>query len=265
MLTLVIFGAADPEADMARQLCAANGIPFAAAARDGRRVHPGNAYEANEILGSLGRPDLLVWFECAPGSPLAGAVADLCDDGMAVAVCDHHRPEDPGYGRPPAEYWEGSSIGQLVLMLGLPDDAYMRLAAAADHCLGAAYRGQCPGINPDDLMAWRAASRATFQRRTIGAVLDDVAAARAALVAAPRNEIGAADFGGATIPELPEAAAREGIAYLATVSERDGRRRKRVLGAATPEQVRAWLAGEGARLAGTYGDPERGFAGGYLR
>ena len=58
-----------------------------------------------------------------------------------------------------------------------------------------------------------------------------------------------------------QAAAREGIAYVATVTERDGRR-KRVLGAATPSQVHEWMATCG--LADVYGDPARGFAGGYL-
>lgn len=40
------------------------------------------------------------------------------------------------------------------------------LCAAADHCLGAAYRGECPGVDPDALMRWRAETRAAFQRRT---------------------------------------------------------------------------------------------------
>ena len=43
----------------------------------------------------------------------------------------------------------------------------------------------------------------------------------------------------------------------------DGRR-KVVLQAATPEIIRAFLAGEIApELVDRYGDPERGFAGGY--
>jgi hypothetical protein len=29
------------------------------------------------------------------------------------------------------------------------------LAAAADHCLAAAYRGECHGVDPDALMRWR--------------------------------------------------------------------------------------------------------------
>ncbi len=40
------------------------------------------------------------------------------------------------------------------------------LVAAADHCLAAAYRGECPGIDPDELMAWRIKTRSEFQRRS---------------------------------------------------------------------------------------------------
>jgi len=69
------------------------------------------------------------------------------------------------------------------------------------------------------------------------------------------------DFGDSTVPELPEAAAREGIAFLATVTDRDGRR-KVVLQAASPEQVEAFLRDYPAQ--DKYGDPARGFAGGYL-
>src|SRR5690606_42081711 len=43
-------------------------------------------------------------------------------------------------------------------------DRYV-LAAAADHCLAAAYRGECPGVDPDALMRWRVESRAAFQGR----------------------------------------------------------------------------------------------------
>ena len=73
-----------------------------------------------------------------------------------------------------------------------------------------------------------------------------------------------AAFGDETIPELPEAAAREGIPFTAKVKDRDGRE-KVVLQAASPELVRRFLAGEIITgLTGLYGDPARGFAGGYV-
>jgi hypothetical protein len=105
-------------------------------------------------------------------------------------IIDHHNPGDPGYGRSPAEFLPASSIGQVIAILGddriainrhtlsaeSPQDLYLVpagaladdsdpawclgtgfvptdivLTAAADHCLDAARRGECPGVDPDDL------------------------------------------------------------------------------------------------------------------
>src|SRR5690606_1592832 len=118
------------------------------------------------------------------------------------------------------------------------------LAAAADHCLAAAYRGECPGVEPDALMRWRVAVRAAHQGRPVDELIEDVEQARARLRAAPVVELGehltARDLRGEFVAELPEAAAREGMAYLASVVDRDGRQ-KIVLGAADAETVRAFL------------------------
>jgi hypothetical protein len=87
---------------------------------------------------------------------------------------------------------------------------------------------------------------------------------------APRVRLGAdaatevADLRGASIAELPEAAAREGVAVLATPG-RHGERVKVVLQAATAAQVRAFRAwAEAQGWTDAYGDPARGFAGAYL-
>ena len=141
--------------------------------------------------------------------------------------------------------------------------------AAADHCLTAAYQSRCPGVDPDELMRWRAETRARYQGRPVSAVLEDIARARKALAKAPRALIGGvpvADLRGQQIPELPEAAAREGIPFLGTPKTRPGARRKVVLQCAPPEVLAAWpewAARNG--ITDLYGgDPERGFAGGYL-
>ena len=112
----------------------------------------------------------------------------------------------------------------------------------------------------------------------------DIEAARACLRAAPRTTLWAeeydcvlggmrwvssadvcpvADLRGEFIPELPEAAAREGIPFLATPRDRDGRE-KVVLMSAPPDLVRQFLNGDLVPgLVDLYGDPARGFAGGY--
>lgn len=327
-----ILGASDPEMAAIEALLRDCGEEVVyAVGPDGQRVHPGNAYRAigYRIGDTL---DLHTRWEGAVYLVECGG--DLPPD---AEVIDHHRPGDPGYGRPPERFLEASSLGQVLthlFRLGSVTDAIdlarrlgwtttqddgnsygsrgiygcrlclyggshgddgdessvwstipaeVVLAAAADHCLESAYRGRCPGVDPDDLMRWRAASRAAFQGRTVDAVLADVEAARKRLrdaMTASQNMFYAdesgqshhcpdwatvvADLRGESIPELPEAAAREGIAFLADQTDRDGRK-KVVLMAAPPELVRRFLAGDIVPgLVDVYGDPARGFAGGYV-
>lgn len=189
------------------------------------------------------------------------------------------------------------------------------LCAAADHCLGAAYRGECPAVDPDALMAWRAESRAKFQGRDVSDVLADVERARESLRRAPtvaldrvsprrrREEgcpaeasrafcvrdmrgvctahrlddcgcgtqqcvtaCGAYAHGPCSVPELPDAASRDGEAYVTTVTAAGSRPKIVLGGCTTPEMVRAfldhWAPSQG--LVDAYGDPQRGFAGAYL-
>src|SRR5690554_5203458 len=156
--------------------------------------------------------------------------------------------EEGGYYHVPSIGWmfvaaRGShELGGSVDAIVIPD--HIVFCAAADHCLAAAYRGECPGVDPDALMRWRAASRAAFQRRAVEDVLADVERARAALRKAPvvslAEGIQARDLRGPAIPELPEAAAREGECFLASLTERDGRV-KVVCQAGTPEQIDAFM------------------------
>ena len=236
----------------------------------------------------------------------------LDHDPARLRVVDHHAPGDPGYGRPPAEFLPASSLGQVVSIVAastgyFPAGAYcgspdpdpgpglltmeadgrwlvsdgaewaviptdLLLVAAADHCLGAAYRGECPGVEPGALMRWRAESRAAFQRRSVEEVLADVEATTSALRAARTLDLQDGVFVAnmrrePPYPELPEAAARAGVAYISgPLRGPDGR--AKITCSGPPEVVAAFLRPESLARLGLedpYGDPARGFAGGYLR
>jgi hypothetical protein len=284
----IVFGAADPEQVAAEEVCRDLGIPFGYAQANGARVHPGNAYKADpEDFGGAGNvPTQCILFECKPAYVVDSSPEDGPEDVPTIVV-DHHRPGDPGYGLPPSQYWEGSSIGQLCALLGVEPTPGLRMVAAADHCLHAAYRGECPGVNPDHLMNWRAQSRAAFQGRPVEEVLRDINKARIELTGRRVEWVetasgavstwdhpwaGAGDYGWEpyevlphfeeTVPELPEAAAREGIPFTAVVKDRDGRE-KVVLQGATPAVISEWMESKKAQGMEVYGDPERGFAGYY--
>lgn len=326
MTRLWILGASDPEMEAIEALLREAGEEVQyACGPDGRRVHPGGAYRATLPAVAPGTTIYLV--ECdgtrpegaevividhhrpgdpgygrqpedfLPASSLGQVIAELARLGSLPPQARWHRwplsAGEPGTWllRGYRGLW---SVAEAVAdVRGHCREVYIPtevlLAAAADHCLAAAYRGECPGVYPDQLMRWRAESRARFQGRSVEAVLDDIERAREALRAAPRlplailreddwirdeldaanadfeEQVTVADLRGQDVPELPEAAAREGRAFLATVRERDGRQ-KVVLQAATPDQVRVfvdcWAREEG--LVDIYGDPARGFAGGYL-
>jgi hypothetical protein len=160
----------------------------------------------------------------------------------------------------------GCDSGEYADAVMVPRDAV--LAAAADHCLADAYRGECPGVDPDELGRWRIAVLAEQQGRSEADVLADVERARAVLRAAPRLRLAphveVADMRGQNIPELLEAAAREGVCFVASQTDSNGRT-KIVCQVGTPDQIQAfqtWAKNQG--LLDIYGDSAQGFAGGYL-
>ena len=219
MNRLWVLGASDPEMAAIETLLAQAGESVAYATLAGARIHPGNAYQAETLSDFPHGPiDEVVLVECGFKEPdqVLGLVFGQTGGHGKVTIVDHHRPGDPGYGCRSEEFLAASSIGQVYLILqgreiefefvlgqwriswwsdpqeegGLGTDHHslgdivsqeIILVAAADHCLEVAYRGKCPGVDPDELMKWRAKTRAEFQRRAGDEVLRDVRASVRAL------------------------------------------------------------------------------------
>jgi len=259
----------------------------------GERVRGGDAYRGPHTLSSQVGAGVVICVECE--------VEELARSPAWIRI-DHHRPGDVGYGRPPAEFLAASSVGQVIAYLRaagatlpwgddpVPDTVLM--TAAGDHCLGAAYAGQCPGVDPDALMVARVATRAAFQGRAAMEILADIEAARIILADAPMlTLLGVGDMphthdhdwsvsvcggcaqktiqvrdlrGAGRVPELVEAATRDGVAYVsAGLPDRDGR--IKVVASGKAEVIKAfddWAERQG--LVDCYGDPMRGFAGAYI-
>lgn len=337
---LWVLGATDPEMAAIEALLRQCGEPVAYAL-DARshRILPGKSPAAISIVYATdpGRLSAGYGVSCATIADTLHVYAVECDglgsllrplaERFQTTVINHHAPGDPGFGRLPAEFMAGSSIGQVIAELARLDvlphwpSYWLRaeyqlerdigeytltractpiggfadvptwhvevrasernarvwaevphelvLTAAADHCLGAAYRGECPGVDPDELMRWRANSRAKFQRRSLNELLADIAAAQQELRAAPRISLDphtdCADMRRETpIRELPEAALRLGMSYVSgPLIGPDGRRKYTCSGSSVAIHafLHTWAPAQG--LTDLYGHRARGFAGGY--
>lgn len=261
---IFVLGASDAEMTAIQKLLTDLGVTFVFANHGGRRVHPAVMYHANPLC--FRKEVKLVLVECGFSSP---------PDNEILCVIDHHQEGDPGFRKPPSEFWEASSIGQTFhflncLGLDLTPTEEHRFVAAADHCLGAAYKGQCPGIDVEALKAWRLASRAEYQDIPLERIQENVEKAYVTLEQATSIALDSGIYvkdmrRDTPVKELPEAAMRQGVAYLCgPVSRCDGMDKYTASG--SPEVIRAfmevWAPSQG--LVNIYGDPMRGFAGGYL-
>lgn len=285
-----ILGAPDPEMEEIERLLRDKALPYGYAFSRGRRVHPASAYEADHIEPVFGNvAGDTVAIECG-GPPI-----------RATIRLDHHNPGDPGYGREPEEYLEASSLGQLLTLLGDEPTPRQRLIAAADHCLASAYAGRCPGVDPQELLHFRAEERARFQRRPVAEVLRDIEGTTNAfkeanqipfqLRSCPWHENRDPFLGDCVnqrgtdwaeegcqwdyvydmrreppFPELPEAAARKGASYISGPLIGPDGRKKITCGSPDPRTIRHFMTTYAPtnKLVNIYGDPARGFAGGYL-
>lgn len=305
---LYVLGASDPEMEAIEKLLVGYGQPFVYAeipGSPGKRVHPGCMYRA-ALPADAPRARNYVLVECAfaegGGGPAEGAEVITVDHhrpgDAGFGLPPHRFLEASSVGQVylhlVARYgltgcddlrfataWEldidnthtwyvdsSATTGaiQRSACEGVP--MWIVHTAAADHCLAAAYRGECPGVDPDALMQYRAKARAAFQKRPVEDILADIEYSTKALHASQLlyfGGLGVADMRrDPPFPELPEAACRSNCPYLAgPLKGPDGRMKYVISGPA--EVVQAWLDGEGfaGNLSDRYGDPARGFGGGY--
>lgn len=119
----------------------------------GTRVTRARAYNADHPSPQVGD----VWVECQHKDYTKKEMHSL-----GVDIVDHHYEGDPGYGRPPAEYWSASSVGQVYSILSLERTELANMIAAGDHCLYAAYHNMCPDVDQKDFIAHRMAHFGKF-------------------------------------------------------------------------------------------------------
>lgn len=264
------------------------------ATHQGRRVTPRNAYLADAV--TFAPMSVVHTVECAPvgmrpfyehdhhrqGDVGYDAPAEQAPKASALgqvvsALACIYDPDIPGSPLLTLDWVEGYEVktgditfnGEWVVgtycvpSLIVPRD--LVVTAACDHNLAGAWAGRVPGVTRMHVADFRARTsakdEATYEY--------DFRTACIALERAPLIALGKAhvrDMREHTVPELPDAACYQGEAYLAKVSDRDGRCKIVLGGATTPKDVIAFRDhwAPRAMLSDIYAMPDRGIAGGYL-
>jgi hypothetical protein len=245
-----ILGAPDPEMEEIERVVRSCGHEVRYALLRQTRVRAEQAYWADSLDAPIPKDATLVFVECS-------VLGLSCDH-----LIDHHRAGDPGFGQPPEKYLESSSIGQTLQYLELEPTDTQKVIAAADHCPTQAYQGKCPGVTPEALREWRTATRAVRRGVTPEEMDASILFAKSTLENAERI-----DVGGCSLPwvcdrkgEIAEASARYNIPFLYAERLNDGRTKMGIMGA-LPDVIQVWMRECG--LTNVYGDPARGYAGGY--
>jgi hypothetical protein len=260
---LFVLGARDPEMREIAGVLRSRDRNFLHASRRGLPVDPRAAYHADGVVSiapnGRSRPALL-----PPRRPAVFVECTVAGHEPSLRV-DHHHPGDPGYAQPPERYLEGASIGQTLKLLEMEATPTQRLLAAADHCLTAAYAGQCPGVDPHELLFLRASWRSRVTGRSLMDVVEGIQHAAKQVELHFDSEYGESVFLDTT--ELPPDLA-EGAAYaVRTVRYRDwfpGTVLKEMLKGAQPDHVERFMAAHRGEGREVYGNPFRGYAGAYL-
>jgi len=249
-MKLFILGAPDPEMREIARVLKEAGQRFVYAQYRRDRVMASNAYKATGVSGPIPKGAKLVFVECA----VVGLTPSV--------IVDHHNEGDPGYACAPADYMKGSSLGQVLSLLGKEPTAEQRIICAADHCPHAAYQGNCPGVDVEAFSSWRIASKAQAKGVSVAEMQARLDRQVEALKTAERLSIAGTEvlWVPTSADELPDASARLGIPVMYCIVERDGRNKAGILNAPA-HVIEAWMAQCG--LANVYGNPHRGYAGGY--
>lgn len=250
MLSFILGNTDSEMVEIARVVKAAGHLTFNACIK-GQKVNAETAYQGDSLSKPLPNNAQIVFVECS--------VAGL----TPIHRVDHHNPGDFGYNQPPANYLEASSLGQVLKILGLAATREQRIIAAADHCPTHAYRGECPGVNVLDLKEWRTADRAMRRQVSFETMEQAILLAKARLESAEQITFQgeAISWIGDAIGEFSEASARFDIPFMYQMTVKDGRTKVGIIGAA-PSVIAAWMSECG--LGQVYGNPARGYAGGYV-
>ena len=277
-MQVFILGVNDPEMQEIEKILQEQGESYQYAMSGGRRVHPGNAYKADEP-SYVGNEHEIVFVECGMEGGLEEENEALPRQ-FGIHHIDHHRPGDHGYGLPASDFWQASSLGQLCKMLDVVPSQDQLVLAAMDHCPAAAIRGECPGVSAQEVLERKIQEIAKATNHSAGDVRRKISLYSDLIEKSPFLSI---SMDGGMLVDMREYYLGEGYSvellaaqtaalaggHTVLLKHRDapGKPEKWLIsGHASPDVIEAfikhWAPSKG--LVGIYGVPNRGYAGGYL-
>ena len=274
----IIFGASDHEEREAREVARKAWFAFIATATaedraswEDRKVHAGNAgfatgYEIDEWTDK--NAEAVIIFENN-----LNAAKEL----LVVLNADHHNPDDAWYGKPASEYFEWSSLGQMMNYLKIEPSKQQRMVAAWDHCPADAYAWSCPWIDVDEFTEFRLQNKIEFYsgiekftyKADIESLQEIIQKAKDVLTSSEVNEKWIVDLRWkGMIDELPEAALMTGKAYMTSIPDTDrernptGNTKVLIWWHTTPEMIEEFMerGNQQNNVVSVYGNPIRWFA-----
>lgn len=265
-----LLGAKDHEMETIEYILHGLQLPFAYAYADGERCNSSNALAATSavVIKNGYRP--------FPSKPRIVTVECGGEFVRPYLRIDHHRPGDYGYELGPDRYFEGSSIGQVCILLeheGFSMEQIqavarvnLKMVAANDHCPQHAFAGLCPDITREGLRAHRIRNLMRFTGRSERKVVDGIAYSLERLKTLPTRflegfKVTVLDH---HIPNFADAALWYGEPVEYVKEGPNETVKKGIIGALDPRLVKAWMAEQEGKLVNIYGCPVRGYAGGYL-
>lgn len=261
---LFVLGAVDHECNAIEKLLQEQGQDFCYALdNNGVRVASHSAYKTviTDKPKMFKEDRILVRVECN------GKLFE--ETKNSIIVIDHHNPGDPGFNKEPKHFFEASSIGQVCKLLGVGAKEDFLYIAAADHCLTAAYQGECPNIDPMLLIKHRCQVKSEYQQTTPEKVFEIISETIGKVKKAKRININGVECADFTYfespPEAPEASSILGLPLLYSNYISSIQKYKFGIISAKPETIQYWMdiTAKNLGLKDIYGDPARGYAGGY--
>lgn len=264
--TLFILGSGDPEMNVIKNILLKENLQFQYAVdKYGKRVRPHTVRGGIRVKQHIPGVSYIVLIESDMPKGYEGY--------LEVAVIDHHPATSDNYHAPPSQYWGASSLGQFIAYIGSRFDISvevsenMKVIAASDHCIAAAYRGECD-VDAEMLYQFRLESKAAYLGVTSEEINTIIKSTMGVLINLPHVDVGAYSFidaRGVELEELFESAMILKLPVMFSGKSAGNTSVKVGIIGASSLQMESWISGCGEDIKDIHINIGNGMAAGIIK